>query len=359
MPHSFNLASVLQLVLINTTHTMNKTFLYSMSVLLVASLMLVSCKKKEAPVKEKTFVELNGKLQVKGTQLMNEYGDAVELHGVSFGWDCFHPRFYNDSCVTFLVQDWKANVVRAAMGVDPVLGYLADPEQSVKCVTDVVDAAIKNGVYVIIDFHSHKNHTPEAVKFFTEMAKKYGNNPHVIYEIFNEPDDQCTWPAVKKYSEKVIAAIRVVDPDNIILVGCPRWCQELQLVAADPLSNQSNLMYTMHFYAGTHKQWLRDRTDSAMIQGIPVFISECAGMEATGDGPVDYAEWPAFLNWMDQNHLSWCTWSLSDKAETCSMLKHGASSVGYWPEDDIKEWGKISRTAIQARNQPPKEEKTE
>jgi endoglucanase len=92
---------------------------------------------------------------------------------------------------------------------------------------------------------------------------------------------------VKAYSEEVIKAIRTNDPDNIILVGSPHWSQDVHLAAEDPIKGYSNLMYTMHFYAGTHKKWLRDRTDDAIKKGLPVFISECAGMEATGDGPLD------------------------------------------------------------------------
>jgi len=325
-----------------------KVFLHS---LFIASyLFLISFKMNDLPVREQSFVEKNGSLQVKGTQLMNQFGDTVVLRGVSFGWHCFQPKFYNDSCVTFLVKDWKVNVLRAAMGVDPNQGYIKDPVGSVKLISNVVDAAIKNGVYVIIDFHSHKIHTKEALQFFTEMATKYGKTPNVIYELFNEPDDQCSWPDVKAYSEQVIAAIRAIDPDNLILVGCPHWDQDIQLVAADPLKVKKNLMYTMHFYAGTHKQWLRDRTDAAIAQGIPVFISECAGMEATGDGPIDHAEWSLYLDWMGKNHLSWCTWSLSDKAETCSMLVPGSSASGYWSDEAVKEWGMISRTAIRSRN---------
>jgi len=306
--------------------------------------------KKDAPVKEKTFVELNGKLKVVGTQLMSEFGDTVVLRGVSFGWHNFHPRFYTDSTVTWLVSDWKCNVVRASMGVGPERSYLQEPEFGKQCVTTVVDAAIKNGIYAIIDFHSHKINLAEAKTFFTEMATKYKDSPNVLWEIYNEPDDTYTWEAVKAYSEEVIGVIRAIDPDNIILVGSPRWDQEVQLAAANPIKDQTNLMYTMHFYAGTHKQWLRNRTDSVMASGLPIFVSECAGMEATGDGPVDYAEWPAFLNWMEAKKISWVVWSLSDKSETCSMLKKEASSNGNWPDDVIKEWGMISRTAIRKGN---------
>lgn len=321
--------------------------------LLISATLVLSATgcKKEVPVKEKSFVELNGNLKVVGTQLMSEFGDTVVLRGVSFGWHNFHPRFYTDSAVAWLVSDWKCNVVRASMGVGPKRSYLEEPEFGKKCVTTVVDAAIKNGVYVIIDFHSHKIQLEAAKTFFTEMATKYKDAPNVIYEIYNEPDDTYTWEAVKTYSEEVIALIRAIDPDNIILVGSPRWDQEVQLPAADPIKDQTNLMYTMHFYAGTHKQWLRDRTDSAMVSGLPIFVSECAGMEATGDGPVDYAEWPAFLNWMESKKISWVVWSLSDKSETCSMLKQEASSTGNWPDDVIKEWGLISRTAIKKGNE--------
>jgi endoglucanase len=76
----------------------------------------------------------------------------------------------------------------------------------------------------------------------------------------------------------VIKAIRSIDADNIILVDSPKWDQDIQLPGADPIKGYGNLMYIMHFYAGTHKQWLRDCTDEAIAKGLPIFIHECAGM---------------------------------------------------------------------------------
>lgn len=294
-------------------------------------------------------VAINGKLQVIGTQLSNQKGEPLTLSGASFGWHCLWPRFYNDSVVQWLSSDWKCNVVRAALGVGLKNSYLENPDFAKKCINQVVDGAIQQGIYVLIDFHSHKLHTAEAKTFFAEMATKYKDVPNVIYEIWNEPD-YYSWTVVKTYSEEVISTIRAIDPDNLILVGSPHWDQDIDSVAANPIKGQTNIMYTMHFYAGTHKQWLRDRTDSAIAKGIPVFISECAGMEATGDGPINYAEWNAFLNWMEARKLSWIVWSVSDKIETCSMLTPEASSTGKWPDSTIKEWGKISKLAIKERN---------
>ncbi|MFM2326923.1 MAG: hypothetical protein RIR31_1125 [Bacteroidota bacterium] len=291
-------------------------------------------------------VKQHGRLKVQGTALTDANGQPVALHGMSFGWHNLWPRFYNAAAVKWLSKDWKCTVVRASMGVElNDSGYLKSPVSSAATIKTVVDAAIKAGIYVIIDWHSHNINLKEAKIFFTDMATRYAKYPNVIYEIFNEPDYE-TWPEVKAYSEEVIKTIRSIDTSNIILVGSPRWDQDVQLAAADPIKGYNNLMYTMHFYAGTHKQWLRDRCDEVMNKGLPIFISECAGMEASGDGPIDYAEWNKFIIWMNDKGLSWVAWSVSDKAETCSILNPSAASTGNWKKGAVKEWGTAAREAL-------------
>lgn len=298
----------------------------------------------------KTPVSVNGKLQVIGTQLCNENSKPVVLAGISFGWHCFWPKFYNESTVNWLVTDWKCNVVRAAMGVGPKNSYLQNPSFALKCVTTVVDAAIKNGIYVLIDFHSHELRTNEAKGFFTKMANKYKDSPNVIYEIYNEPVGY-SWKEVKQYSEEVIATIRSIDADNIILVGSTHWDQDVDSVAANPILGQKNIMYTMHFYAGTHKKWLRDRTEDAMNKGVPIFISECAGMDASGNQGLDVEEWNVYLDWMKTHKLSWLSWSMSNKEETCSMIPAKSTKLAGWKENELKEWGRLSRQAVRNCNQ--------
>ena len=283
-------------------------------------------------------VKIHGRLKVEGTQLLDANNQPYALRGMSLGWSCFWPRFYNAGTVDWLYKDWNCSVLRAAMGVEPKGGYIENPAASKALVEAVVDGAIKSGIYMIIDWHSHHVNLEEAKAFFGEMAAKYGKYPNIIYELFNEPAE-ADWPQVKAYSEAVIKVIRGKDAENIILVGCPKWDQEIQLPAADPIKGYKNLMYTMHFYAGTHKQWLRDRTDAAIKAGLPVFISESAGMESSGDGPIDYKEWQLYIDWINKNNLSWITWSVSDKDETCSVLKPSASSDGHWKDSDLKESG--------------------
>lgn len=295
------------------------------------------------PVKE------HGQLKVEGTFLKNANGDPVILRGMSFGWHNWWPRFYNAGAVQWLKKDWGCTVVRAAMGVEPDGAYLQQPSWSTGKVKAVVDAAIKEGIYVIIDWHSHNIRLNEAKQFFTEMAKAYGKHPHVIYEIFNEPERQ-SWDDVKAYSIELIKTIRAIDPDNIILVGSPHWDQDVHIVADDPITGYNNLMYTFHFYAATHKQELRDRGTYAISKGLPLFISESAGMEATGDGPLNEEEWQKWIDWAEANKVSWITWSVSDKKETCSVLLPPASSEGNWKEKDLNVSGVKARELLRKYN---------
>jgi len=95
---------------------------------------------------------------------------------------------------------------------------------------------------------------------------------------------------------------------------------------------------------------LRDRTDEAISKGLPVFVSESAGMEATGNGPLDNAEWQLWIDWMEARGLSWLTWSVSDKDESCSVLQATASSDGNWKETDLKESGMKTRNYLRHYN---------
>jgi endoglucanase len=318
------------------------------STLLTPAAPLAASQKQTA--RNHNFVGTHGQLRVKGTQLVDKNGQRVALRGLSYGWHSLWPRFYNEQSVAWLRNDFHCNVVRAAMGIE--VGercYQKDPAFSKQKLYAIIEGAIKANVYVIVDWHSHNIDLAGATAFFDEVSKKYGRRPNILYEIFNEPDQE-SWGEVKTYAEQLIKTIRRNDPDNIILVGSPHWDQDVHLPAADPIRGQQNLMYTMHFYAATHQKYLRDRTDEALRSGLPIFISESAGMEATGDGPLNYAAWQEYIDWMEARGLSWVIWSVSDKDETCSMLKPTANSTGPWKDEDLKESGLKARAYLRKYN---------
>ncbi|MDR2145724.1 MAG: glycoside hydrolase family 5 protein, partial [Tannerella sp.] len=273
---------------------MNRVLKNTLLVVFCLSFSLLYASTKEEALINGNSVSQSGFLSVEGLSLVNEKGQPVILRGVSFGWHNWWPRFYNANTVAWLKEDWKADVVRAAMGVGPEDDYIKNPEHTLKLLYTVVDAAIENDMYVIVDWHSHRIHLEEAKDFFKQVAGKYKDYPNIIYEIFNEPVRD-SWDDVKAYSEEVIKTIREIDGKNIILVGSPHWDQDIDIAAADPIKGYDNLMYSLHFYAATHKQYLRDKANVALQKGLPLFVSEYGGMEASGNGPIDKESWQEWL----------------------------------------------------------------
>jgi endoglucanase len=284
---------------------------------------------------ESTPVERHGHLKVVGTQLQNESGAAVQLRGVSSMWLNWEAEGYAESptALRWMRNNWKLTVIRAAMGVEPGGAYLDDPETAKQQVYTIVDNAIAAGVYVIVDFHDHAAHTKQeaAVAFFSEVAAKYAGEPNLIYEPYNEPKD-VSWQDIKPYHEAVVAAIREQDPEAPIVLGTPSYSQEVDKAAADPVSG-TNLLYTLHYYACTHKSWLRQRADVAMARGIALFVTEFGATHADGgtDGVVCLDEAQLWNDWLKQRKISWTAWKLDDCEEDSScLLVPGTPIDGGW-----------------------------
>lgn len=198
-------------------------------------------------------VSENGALHVDGTQLMNENNEPVVLHGMSSHGLQWFGNFATENAVK-ATADYGANLFRCAMYTDEG-GYISNP--SVKdTLINAVDSAIRQDMYVIIDWHilsdgNPMQHIDDAVDFFGEMSERYKDSNAVLYEICNEPNGNVTWnDNVKPYAETVIPVIRT-NTNAIILVGSPTWSQDLHEAAKNPI-NAENIMYTCHFYAGTH-----------------------------------------------------------------------------------------------------------
>lgn len=295
-------------------------------------------------------------LSVQGNKVLVG-GQQTTLGGMSYFWGndgWGGENFYNAETVSFLKNDWKASIVRAAMGVEDSGGYFDNPAGMTQKVRTIVDAAIANDMYVIIDWHSHHAHEHDwsrAVSFFQQMARDYGHNKHVIYEIYNEPL-QIPWTSIKSYAETVISAIREIDPDNLIIVGTPSWSQGVVEASNNPIQG-SNIAYTLHFYAGTHGQWLRSEASQAMANGIALFVTEWGSVNADGNGGVNEAETGAWMDFLKQNNIHHANWSLNDKAEGASALNPGASPTGGWNDSQLTWSGHVIRGYLRGWPQIP------
>lgn len=178
------------------------------------------------------------------------------------------------------------------------------------------------------------------------MADKYAGHNNVIYEICNEPQNSDWNGQIKPYAEEVISCIRQYDSSALILVGTNTWSQDIDAVAGNELDDD-NVMYVLHFYAGTHKASLRSKLESALNAGVPVFVSECSICDASGNGGIDYDSAQSWLDLLNDRGVSFLAWSLSNKNETSALIQPGCSKTGGWTEDDLSETGRWFRKAIQ------------
>jgi len=302
---------------------------------------------------QKTIVEKYGHLSVKGSYMVSEYGDTVQLRGMSLFWSQWMGSYYNADLVKWLRDDWKCTVIRAAMGVE-MGGYLENPDTEKMKVMEVVNAAISRGIYVIIDYHSHEaqKNPLAAQRFFSEMAKKYGNIPNIIYEVYNEPLQATSWNKdIKPYAEGVLAKIRAYDSTNIVVVGTRQWSQLVSEAAMNPIKDPK-VMYTLHFYPGTHKQELRVEAQKALDMGIALFVTEYGTCDASGNSNFSPEETALWYEFLDAHKISYCNWSIADKAETASAIVPGASPYGGWADYDLTPSGQLVRADMILKNTP-------
>ena len=302
-----------------------------------------------APASSRTYpvgspVYYNGKLSVKGNQMVNECGKPVQLKGMSSHGLAWFPNCYTEESLTALVNDWHIDIFRLAIYTHEWGGYCMTGGQQWKSKDDynafidnLVDICGKLGIYCIIDWHvlnggsGDPNYTlDDAIPFWEYMSAKHKDDKHVLYEICNEPNgDRVTWAVVKKYADAVIPVIRENDPDKIIICGSPTWSQDVDIAARRPLEFK-NVMYTLHFYSGTHTQYLRDKAQTALDNGLAIFVTEFGTTLASGDGGVYLDECNTWMEWMAERKISWVNWSFADKSESSAALLPGASSQKNW-----------------------------
>ena len=297
-----------------------------------------------------TPFESHGKLHVSGAYLYDEHNEKYQLygmstHGINFGPD--FSRYVNKDAFQTLRDDWNTNCIRLVLYPKDYNGYCNGGDKAAlkKLICDGIDYATELGMYVLVDWHVHQYNPQEtqeeAIKFLGEISAKYKSYGNVLYEICNEPTDSPWSSAIKPYAQAVIPAIRKNAPDAVIIVGTNTWSQDLDEAWADKL-NFDNVMYTFHFYAGSHAHF-KTRVENVIKSGMPVFITEFGTCDASGNGGFNMNESNSWFALIKKYNISHMNWSLCNKGETASAISTGCSKTSDWAESDLTESGKLIR----------------
>jgi hypothetical protein len=298
-------------------------------------------------------------LSISGTEIMAG-GQPVRLRGVNMG-DPFWARgwygaSYSTTDYATLAQDWHANVVR--ISIFPTQWKNMDHAALLAGLAQDVNAALDNGMYVIISYHvigwpngwyqpayagnpsdTYDSSLSVAASFWAQMAQTYGSDTRIIFDLWNEPAHDASdwanvnyWTELKPSYESLIQTVRNNGAQNIVLATGSGWASWLAGIKESPLADPK-VVYAYHKYSvngsNTAAQWNQDT--GGLIGVKPVIVSEW-GFE---DTDVTNPTWPgsqasygdAFTQWMESNHLNNLAWMYHHDWTPALLKSNGSLTI--------------------------------
>ena len=261
------------------------------------------------------YASNNGRLHVSGSKLLNEFNEEFLMVGVNHATlvgtqrtpipaECHSYKTFNT------LNTWGVNGIRIFIG-----GGFWDHEdelytEHMNALKLAISNAIANDMYVILnwnpggyDYGAPKEE--EAIYFFNDISSIYGNNPYILYEIWNEAESNYSWDDIKAYARNIIPVIRNNAPDAIVLVASPQWDKRLDMVVESPL-DIDNIMYTHHTYTGDVQENHFKYLEQAIEANLPVFETEWSAVNGgtpTGDY-IDEAQAVAYAKVLNKYNIS-------------------------------------------------------
>jgi aryl-phospho-beta-D-glucosidase BglC (GH1 family) len=248
-------------------------------------------------------------------------GETVRLRGVNrSGLEYAHPDalgFASGAGITpeqidEITAGWGANIIRLPFSQDRVFeGFDAfTGEDYLRDIDRVIQWASERGAYTLLDLQWIGGEIPplpneDSVVMWRMLARRYGGNPDVLYDIFNEPHD-CTMWEWKQVAERLIDAIRGEAPNALVFVSGIDWGYDLRGMPLDI----PNLVYSTHIYRNKGNRW--EESFGRLARTHPVFAGECGGTD-------DDLEWGrALFDYLDFLGMGFTAWSWSDRPHLIS-----------------------------------------
>ena len=330
------------------------------------------------------FVDAAGRtLQLRGTNMSGlEY---VAIQGWSPGnpWGGpagdAHPDWKR-------MREWGLNTLRIPLNATSWLGTPCvedsgktrdpDPGHNYKAaVATAVKEAAEYGFYVILDLHwvapanycaFAQNPRPDdtnAVAFWKSVASLYGQNPAVVFELFNEPfEDQnlmdrktMTWAGLRDGGDMnyfvtggnsykipvrwrsgglqlLLDTVRSAGAKNVVLASGLYWSKDLtEWVNYHPKDPLQQLGAVWHAYrksnvAGSVDATLPDfrmaaynAASAVLAAGFPLVISEFGDRSANGTRDAPFVS--QLLPWADKNNVSYTAWTWNAFGDENALIK--------------------------------------
>jgi endoglucanase len=270
---------------------------------------------------------------VVGNKIVDSLGRTHLFHGVarpSLEWD---PAGNSLSLSDYqlMANDWRANTVRISLNQDYWLtgAGLYSPTYRATIAQSVAWAE-QAGMDVILDLHwtdegdlqlasNNQGQKPMAdvnsIQFWSEVADVYKNDPHVLFELFNEPFD-ISWDVwlnggatggtssfTAAGMQSLYNAVRATGANNLVVIGGLSWSADLTGVPTHRVVG-NNIVYNTHIYdyPGTQKPtW--DGLFGFLTATDPVIATEFGQYDCGTQFVTD------FIGYADAHGMGWTSWA--------------------------------------------------
>jgi hypothetical protein len=226
-----------------------------------------------------------------------------------------------------LMASWKANAVRIALNQD---FWLSDSPAYASGYSALIDQQVQwaeaAGLDVILDLHwsdkgDYSNMAAQqrmadahSVTFWTEVAGRYASDPHVLFELYNEPHD-VTWDVWLKGGQsgdgftvsgmqQLYDTVRATGAQNLVVIGGLQFAYDLSGVATHRVQGY-NIVWATHPYNQPGKQPSNFDTGFGTLAATdPVMATEFGDSKSCA---TDYDS--AVIAYADAHHVSWSAWA--------------------------------------------------
>ena len=291
------------------------------------------------------------RLQTKGNRIVNGTAEIVRLKGLMIPDPArlAGERRYTRTLFE-TVAATGANVIR--IPVHPQF-WARDPDYLRHYLDPAVRWAGELGMYVILDWHSIGNEAtgyapqvPElfchtdamTTNFWEHVAFHFKDEPQVIFEIFNEPQNisAADW---RSCANRLVRVIRAQRARQLIIVGGLEYGRKLDWVLREPVAGE-NITYASHIFP-SHARSGWDHDFGSVAARYPVVITEWGFIDKkqTPNPPDGYLSGDAgtygdpLMSYLAERGIGWVACWFDEQWQPAMLLPAGN---GY------TSWGKFA-----------------
>lgn len=247
--------------------------------------------------------------------------DGERLRGTTFFvdlWDVPDMRANEDEYRAYfesIFDEYGLNCVRICPWIGKWQYDLAGNEhhrtEYLSMIDTVVEWCRRSGVYAIVNLHIEYNTPVELEKAkaaWNVLAPRYKDQPHVIYELVNEPEPESSLAVMSELYQHV----RGIAPETHLIlfshVAATQY-EEGAFEAACEGIDFGNASVGFHCYdsvLSSTKQW--DRSNELRADGIPMICTEYLSLTNNNDMPINYEGMMHCMMRAEDRELAWISW---------------------------------------------------